>query len=64
LTNGLQLAKNLPPAGRPTARRHDLVSPGDFVGIRTAAEPSLKAAALIRLAPAQRLLGLAHGNAT
>src|ERR1700732_761271 len=31
LTNGLQLAKKFPPAGRPPARRHHLVSPGDII---------------------------------
>jgi hypothetical protein len=53
LTTGLQLAKKLRPAGRPPARRHHLVSPGDiisesagdFVGICTQADsPNVNAA--------------------
>jgi hypothetical protein len=31
LTTGLQLAKKLPPAGYPPAKRHHLISPGEFI---------------------------------
>jgi hypothetical protein len=63
LTTTLQLCQNLLPAGRPPARRHHFVSPGDiisesagdFVGICTQA-PSAERAGM-------QLVGVEIGHA-
>jgi len=62
LTTGFKLAKKLRPAGRPPARRHHLVSPGDiisesagdFVGICMEDDSARRASAEASVGPAMR----------